>query len=729
MTVNVRCGGHSMWCQWAAADGVLIDMRNMHDYAVYPGGVGEPTTVMVQGGATFDEFVPKLERLYSIIVSHGLSPGVGMGGITTGGGWHLFLTPHYGWAVDNIVSFNLVTPGGSLLRVNNTATTILTKSPYEPNLETIIAGNWLNWMARGSWSAFGIITEFVVKAHPYPEPWMEFRVIDPWANLTNLWRVVASPPPSWSCGSFGLGLFGFDDIHAVGCTKLDTSDRRTMRQMLVESGVNTTAELPLSPKLFELCEGRHGGKLLGLGFVMGVDIAPQVINEIETFKECMTGHAFQGGGRFGLQSQTALPWPEKAVFAMVAPAGPECTKKLLQFANSKLQSEWNGKVHVYPNWGDCEIENFGEAYWGDNYPALVDKKNLLDPSHRMGGIQTVGSEAFTTCWAHASPSPNCVTAQASQEKFNQIWDERVKVCKENDHNRTAASTNGTTPCITQRVAGLSFYNNCPGTTHRPEHTSYILSVPPQCMDGGCGLILDVHGGSMNPDWENKNTLLREQGVTHGYIVLNPWNFSPDAQRPDEKDDIDTYNIMHEVIGVYAVDKDRVHMTGFSYGGDQTWRFLFKWADEFASVVPVGACDLVHASQLPETQVSMLHFAGKYDMLVPFRDCEKNVEIMTQGWNMTNVTVVQEDGEHKWTRYVSPLTGTTLEFVQHEYEVGICGAEPYPFIGHCFPGSPDHCGTNVVRDQLAHLSCPGHRNLSFSVGQAAMNFFLSHPRRH
>eukprot|EP00756_Hemistasia_phaeocysticola_P037521 Hpha_TRINITY_DN16701_c0_g1::TRINITY_DN16701_c0_g1_i3::g.76900::m.76900 len=170
---------------------------------------------------------------------HGLSPGVGMGGIYTGGGWHLFMTPHYGWAVDNIVSFTLVTPGGSIVKVGNNGTTIVSKSPYDTDLETKVAGNWLNWAARGSWSAFGIITEFEIRTHPYPEPDMLFRVIEPWTQEEQLQELIANPPAAWSCGSFGLGVWGFKDVHAVGCTKLDKSANSTIRDVMHQYGVKT----------------------------------------------------------------------------------------------------------------------------------------------------------------------------------------------------------------------------------------------------------------------------------------------------------------------------------------------------------------------------------------------------------------------------------------------------------------------------------------------------------
>jgi len=210
-------------------------------------------------------------------------------------------------------------------------------SPLEPDLTKIIAGNWLNWAAKGTWASFGIITEFIVNAHPYPEPWMQFRAIDPWSQSDKLFTLIAHPPDTWSCGQFGLGIWGFDKVQAIGCTKLDPIDNQTMLDMLKEHNVETIGALPLTPKLFELCEGRHGGRLLGLGYVVDAEFGAQAMQDITHWRECLNGHAFQGGGRFGLQTKTALPWPAKAVFIMIAPLNDYCAGELIDFTNKKIE--------------------------------------------------------------------------------------------------------------------------------------------------------------------------------------------------------------------------------------------------------------------------------------------------------------------------------------------------------------------------------------------------------
>ena len=51
--------------------------------------------------------------------------------------------------------------------------------------------------------------------------------------------------------------------------------------------------------------------------------------------------------------------------------------------------------------------------------------------------------------------------------------------------------------------------------------TFETSIPERCIDTQCGLIIDVHGGTMSAAMENKNTNMREIGRQHGYVVIQP----------------------------------------------------------------------------------------------------------------------------------------------------------------------------------------------------------------
>src|ERR1041385_8295746 len=50
---------------------------------------------------------------------------------------------------------------------------------------------------------------------------------------------------------------------------------------------------------------------------------------------------------------------------------------------------------------------------------------------------------------------------------------------------------------------------------------FDVEVPAACTNGGCGIILDVHGLTMSAGMEDANTELRSRGRAAGYVVVQP----------------------------------------------------------------------------------------------------------------------------------------------------------------------------------------------------------------
>ena len=68
-------------------------------------------------------------------------------------------------------------------------------------------------------------------------------------------------------------------------------------------------------------------------------------------------------------------------------------------------------------------------------------------------------------------------------------------------------------CVTDVTPGVHDFA-CDDTVHS-------VSIPAQCIGAACGVIVDVHGGMMSSQMEDKNTQLRALGERHGYIVIQP----------------------------------------------------------------------------------------------------------------------------------------------------------------------------------------------------------------
>lgn len=270
-------------------------------------------------------------------------------------------------------------------------------------------------------------------------------------------------------------------------------------------------------------------------------------------------------------------------------------------------------------------------------------------------------------------------------------------------------------CITAVSAGHHVFD-CDGI-------AYDVELASACAAGGCGLVLDVHGATMNADDEDRNTNMRALGAARGYVVVQPT--APDGtigpSWDPARDDPKVFSFLELALRVFQIDPDRVHMTGFSQGGFMTWRMLCEHADIFASVAPAAACGALFpgcafsSTERPAREIPVLYVHGSNDLIVS--GCaETQRDAVVSGWAMTVDTVVSSDADHTWTRYRS-ASGNTFEYIEHSYS-----AYSYVLGGHCFPGSPD-IGTNRFTTDAY-----GCEDLSpFHWGEAVIAFFEAHAR--
>lgn len=270
-----------------------------------------------------------------------------------------------------------------------------------------------------------------------------------------------------------------------------------------------------------------------------------------------------------------------------------------------------------------------------------------------------------------------------------------------------------TGCISEIAAGTRVFS-CDGL-------KYDVTVPDACVKAGCGLVLDVHGATMSGKMEDNNTNMRALGAKYGFVIVQP-NATPSPPSSSWNpltDDAKVFAFLESAIAAYAVDKTRVHMTGFSQGGMMTSRFLCKHADTFASVAPAaGTGCTFKGTDTPTREVPVLYIHGETDALVAYSGGTAQRDAAVSAWKLGAETVVASDSNYKWTRRTSP-TGTFFEFISHKYE-----ASSFVLKGHCYPGSKDLKGGEP--GQLFGFGCEG--TMPFVWGDEVMKFFRDHPRK-
>jgi FAD/FMN-containing dehydrogenase len=142
LAVAVRGGGHSFPGQSTCDDGVVIDLGPMTGIRVNP----DARTVRAQAGVLLGELDRETQAL-GLAVPAGIVTHTGLAGLTLGGGIGWLMRKH-GLTIDQLLSVDMVTAGGELVRASETE---------NPDLF---------WGVRGGGGNFGIVTEFEFRLNP-----------------------------------------------------------------------------------------------------------------------------------------------------------------------------------------------------------------------------------------------------------------------------------------------------------------------------------------------------------------------------------------------------------------------------------------------------------------------------------------------------------------------------------------------------------------------------------
>jgi FAD/FMN-containing dehydrogenase len=151
--------GHSV-----SDGGLVIDLSPLKGIWIDP----NTRTARAQAGLTLGEFV-RATQTFGLATTTGTVAGTGLGGLTLGGGigW---LMGKYGLTIDNLLSADLVTADGDVLRAN---------AHENPDLF---------WGIRGGGGNFGIVTSFEFQLHPVDSV-LAGKVVYPLAKAREVLRL------------------------------------------------------------------------------------------------------------------------------------------------------------------------------------------------------------------------------------------------------------------------------------------------------------------------------------------------------------------------------------------------------------------------------------------------------------------------------------------------------------------------------------------------------------
>jgi len=142
LPLAIRGGGHNGPGLGSCDDGLVIDLSGMKDVRVDPG----LRTVRVAPGCSSGD-VDHATHPFGLAVPFGIVSTTGVGGLTLGGGTG-YLTRKYGLTIDNLLEVDMVLADGRFVTAS---------AESHPDLF---------WAIRGGGGNFGIVTSFLLKAHP-----------------------------------------------------------------------------------------------------------------------------------------------------------------------------------------------------------------------------------------------------------------------------------------------------------------------------------------------------------------------------------------------------------------------------------------------------------------------------------------------------------------------------------------------------------------------------------
>ncbi|MFZ1415865.1 MAG: FAD-binding oxidoreductase [Defluviicoccus sp.] len=168
LLIAVKGAGHNIAGSAVCDGGLMLDLSPMKSVHVDPGN----RTARVEPGVTLGEF-DREAQTFGLATPLGINSTTGVAGLTLGGGFG-WLSRSFGHSIDNLISADVVTAGGELVRASE-----------DENAD-------LFWGLRGGGGNLGVVTSFTFRLHPVGPEVLAGLIVYPFDQAGDVLRAYRS---------------------------------------------------------------------------------------------------------------------------------------------------------------------------------------------------------------------------------------------------------------------------------------------------------------------------------------------------------------------------------------------------------------------------------------------------------------------------------------------------------------------------------------------------------
>lgn len=246
----------------------------------------------------------------------------------------------------------------------------------------------------------------------------------------------------------------------------------------------------------------------------------------------------------------------------------------------------------------------------------------------------------------------------------------------------------------------------PGTyrfhfSHGGLRREYLIHVPKSAIGKPVPVLMAIHGGGGDMDYQASNYGLIEKSEQAGFIAVFPngtsrfasgilatWNAGTCCGRAvDERvDDVGFLKtVIERVATQISVDLSRVYATGMSNGGLMSYRLACELPGVIRAIAPVAGTDNTIACK-PSRPVPVIHFHAQDDSHVLFAGGHGPDALVKTNFTSVPATIAKWVGLNKaapQARTVFSVPGAKCELHPGAAPVELCVTDSG---GHSWPGS-------------------------------------------